>query len=70
MVRGECPEEAGDDAIAEVERALDASREDPSHVAVTSAALVAMRGIVESERRATNDLDTRTGPSAFRNARG
>ncbi|MFZ6991644.1 FUSC family protein [Curtobacterium sp. RRHDQ66] len=65
MIRGECPESAGDEAIAEVERALDASKEDPSHVAVTSAALVSLRGIVESERRATADLDTSTGPSAF-----
>ena len=70
VIRGECPEEEGDAAIAEVERALDASRENPSHVAVTSAALVALRGIVESERRATVDLDTRTGPSAFGRPRG
>lgn len=70
VIRGECPEEEGDEAIAEVERALDASRENPSHVAVTSAALVALRGIVESERRATDDLDTRTGPSAFGRPRG
>ena len=51
-----------DTAIAAVEQALDASRENPSHVAVTSAALVALRGIVESERRATADIDTKTGP--------
>ncbi|WP_144760572.1 FUSC family protein [Curtobacterium sp. 9128] len=62
MIRGECPASAGDEAIAEVERALDASRENPSDVAVTSAALVALRGIVESERRATESLDTKTGP--------
>ncbi|OIH95337.1 aromatic acid exporter family protein [Curtobacterium sp. MCBA15_001] len=62
VIRGECPEEAADLAIAEVERALDASRENPSHVAVTSAALVSLRGVVESERRATADIDTKTGP--------
>ncbi|ROP63245.1 hypothetical protein EDF24_0269 [Curtobacterium sp. PhB130] len=65
MIRGECPETAGEEAIEEVERALDASRENPSHVAVTAAALVSLRGIVESERRATENLDTSTGPSAF-----
>lgn len=62
VIRGECPEDEADLAIAEVERALDASRSNPSHVAVTSAALVSLRGIVESERRATADIDTKTGP--------
>lgn len=69
-IRGESPEEEADAAIADLEQALDASRENPSHVAVTAAALVALRGIVESERRATDDLDTRTGPSAFGRPRG
>ena len=62
VIRGESPEHEADEAIAAVERALDASRENPSHVAVTSAALVSLRGIVESERRATADIDTKTGP--------
>ncbi|WP_156463551.1 FUSC family protein [Curtobacterium sp. Leaf183] len=62
VIRGESPEDEADRAIAEVERALDASRSNPSHVAVTSAALVSLRGIVESERRATADIDTKTGP--------
>ncbi|WIE64655.1 FUSC family protein [Curtobacterium sp. MCLR17_036] len=62
-IRGECPPEEGDRAIEGLEQALDASREDPSQVAVTSSALVALRGIVESERRATHDLELRTGPS-------
>ncbi|MCA5923862.1 FUSC family protein [Curtobacterium oceanosedimentum] len=69
-IRGESPEEEADAAIADLEQALDASRENPSHVAVTAAALVALQGIVESERRATDDLDTRTGPSAFGRPRG
>jgi hypothetical protein len=63
MIRGEHPPDEGDRAISELETALDASREDPSAVAVTSAALVALRGIVESERRATRDADTETGPA-------
>ncbi|MBF4582092.1 hypothetical protein ITJ54_05355 [Curtobacterium sp. VKM Ac-2865] len=62
VIRGTSPERDADTAIAAVEQALDASRENPSHVAVTSAALVALRGIVESERRATADIDTKTGP--------
>lgn len=70
VIRGECPEDEGDKAIERLERALDASRENPSHVAVTASALVALRGIVESERRATDNLDTRTGPSAFHRPRG
>ena len=69
-IRGDSPEDQAEEAIARLESALDASRENPSHVAVTSAALVALRGIVESERRATDDLDTRTGPSAFGRPRG
>lgn len=63
MVRGDHPPEEGDRAISELEEALDASRENPSDVAVTSSALVSLRGIVESERRATQDVDTETGPS-------
>ncbi|PZE57640.1 FUSC family protein [Curtobacterium sp. MCPF17_001] len=63
MIRGDHPPEEGDRAISELERALDASREYPSDVAVTSSALVSLRGIVESERQATQDLDTATGPS-------
>ncbi|WP_416395999.1 MULTISPECIES: FUSC family protein [unclassified Curtobacterium] len=70
VIRGECDQAAGDEAIAVVERALDASRENPSHVAVTSAALVSLRGIVESERRATADVDTRTGPFGAERSRG
>ncbi|MGU3410834.1 FUSC family protein [Microbacterium sp. M1A1_1b] len=62
VIRGDCPEDAADRAVAAVERALDASRENPSHVAVTASALVSLRGIVESERRATADIDTKTGP--------
>ncbi|WIB32637.1 FUSC family protein [Curtobacterium sp. MCSS17_005] len=69
-IRGDSPEDQAEAAIERLESALDASRENPSHVAVTSAALVALRGIVESERRATDDLDTRTGPSAFGRPRG
>ena len=63
MIRGEHPPDEGDRAISELEDALDASHHDPSDVAVTSAALVALRGIVESERRATRDADTETGPA-------
>ncbi|WIB26263.1 FUSC family protein [Curtobacterium sp. MCSS17_015] len=63
MVRGDHPPDEGDRAISELEHALDASREKPSDVAVTSTALVALRGIVESERRATHDADTETGPA-------
>jgi uncharacterized membrane protein YgaE (UPF0421/DUF939 family) len=63
MVRGDHPPDEGDRAISELEEALDASHEFPSDVAVTSTALVALRGIVESERRATRDADTETGPS-------
>jgi hypothetical protein len=70
VIRGDCPEDEGDEAIERLEQALDASRENPSHVAVTASALVALRGIVESERRATDNLDTRTGPSAFHRPRG
>jgi len=62
VVRGDCPEEQGDEAIETLEQALDASRSNPSHVAVTSSAVVAMRGILESEKRATEDVDTKTGP--------
>ena len=62
VIRGTSPDRDADTAIAAVEKALDASRENPSHVAVTSAALVALRGIVESERLATVDIDTKTGP--------
>lgn len=54
MLRGERPVEDCDHAIARLERALDGSRSDPSEVAVTSSALTALRGIVESERRATD----------------
>jgi uncharacterized membrane protein YgaE (UPF0421/DUF939 family) len=62
VIRGTSPDRDADTAVAAIEKALDASRENPSHVAVTSAALVALRGIVESERRATADVDTTTGP--------
>jgi len=62
VVRGDCAEDAGDEALATLERALDASRENPSSVAVTASAIVALRGILESEKRATQDVDTKTGP--------
>lgn len=62
VVRGDCAEGEGDRALADLERALDASRADPSHVAVTASAIVALRGVLESERRATADVDTETGP--------
>lgn len=65
-VRGDSDEDGADRGIAELERALDASRSDPSHVAVTASAVVALRGIVESERRATADVDTDTGPQRRR----
>jgi uncharacterized membrane protein YgaE (UPF0421/DUF939 family) len=64
MVRGDHPPDEGDRAISALEQALDASHEYPSDVAVTSSALVSLRGIVESERRATQDVDTETGPAA------
>ncbi len=62
VVRGECPDDEGDEAIEQLGEALDASRANPSAVAVTSSAIVALRGILESERRATEDVDTKTGP--------
>lgn len=62
VVRGECPEDEGDRAIARLEEALDASRSNPSHVTVTSSAIIALRGVLESEKRATEDVDTKTGP--------
>jgi len=62
VVRGECPEDEGDQALEDLERALDASRSNPSHVAVTASAIVALRGVLESEKRATADVDTETGP--------
>ncbi|MDM7884522.1 MULTISPECIES: FUSC family protein [Curtobacterium] len=62
VVRGDCPEDEGDEAIARLEEALDASRSNPSHVTVTASAIVALRGILESEKRATEDVDTKTGP--------
>jgi len=66
VVRGDCPEDGADEAIAELERALDASDADPSHVTVTSSAIIALRGVLESEKRATADVDTETGPSGRR----
>jgi len=66
VVRGECAEDEGDRAIADLESALDASRSNPSAVTVTSSAIVALRGVLESERRATSDVDTETGPSGKR----
>ncbi|WP_058725396.1 FUSC family protein [Curtobacterium luteum] len=62
VVRGDCPAEEGDEALAVLERALDASRSNPSRVTVTASAIVALRGVIESEKRATEDVDTETGP--------
>ncbi|PCN48459.1 hypothetical protein Csp2054_07060 [Curtobacterium sp. 'Ferrero'] len=62
VVRGDCPDDEGDEALRTLEQALDASRSNPSHVAVTASAVIALRGVLESERRATEDVDTETGP--------
>ncbi|MFJ4219819.1 aromatic acid exporter family protein [Curtobacterium luteum] len=62
VVRGDCPAEEGDEALATLEEALDASRSNPSQVTVTASAIVALRGVIESEKRATEDVDTETGP--------
>ena len=48
--------------VAALEAALDASRSNPSQVTVTASAIVALRGVIESEKRATEDVDTQTGP--------
>ncbi len=63
VVRGDCPAEEGDEALATLEQALDASRFDPSQVTVTASAIVALRGVIESEKRATEDVGTRRGRS-------
>lgn len=62
VVRGDCPAEDGDEALATLEQALDASRSNPSRVTATASAIVALRGVIESEKRATGDVDTETGP--------
>ncbi|WP_144411391.1 FUSC family protein [Curtobacterium sp. MR_MD2014] len=66
VVRGDCEEDGADESIADLERAIDASDADPSQVTVTSSAIVALRGVLESEKRATADVDTETGPSGRR----
>ncbi len=63
VVRGDCPAHEGDEAVAGLEAALDASRSNPSRVTVTASAVVALRGLIESEKRATRGIDTETGPS-------
>lgn len=55
VVRGECPEDEAVQAIGDLERAMDEHGSGPSGVSVTAAATVALRGIVESERRASGE---------------
>ncbi|MEK6342482.1 MAG: hypothetical protein V4737_01390, partial [Curtobacterium sp.] len=69
VVRGDCPAEEGDEALATLEQALDASRSNPSQVTVTASAIVALRGVIESEKRATEDVGTQTGPFGKKQSR-
>jgi uncharacterized membrane protein YgaE (UPF0421/DUF939 family) len=55
VIRGDCPEDEGDRAVSRLERAMD-EQGGASDVTVTAAATVALRGIVESERRATTAM--------------
>lgn len=54
VVRGECDEAEAEESVRALESGLDAADDPrPSRVSLTSASLVALRGIIESERRAT-----------------
>jgi uncharacterized membrane protein YgaE (UPF0421/DUF939 family) len=55
VIRGDCETDEADDALRDLDDAIDAPGMQPSSVKVTASALVGLRGVVESERRATAD---------------